>query len=333
MEKTYYNPIGLLPAYHQIEQFHVAAKKHNKYAGLKTGFSAIDEMTNGLEKLVLLGGEAGSGKTTLALQLALGVAKNEKIPVLFFSFEITATDLIVMAIQNLSDKTLCRKDLLKPRDEMTPIKLENYNAALRKFVAIANNFYIIDRSKINPTVVDIEKIILAVREIHQSENVFVVIDSFDDLLSSDKFKNRAEAQEETLGCLESLQQKTGDTILAITQKDRNMLHGSQQEGLRGDVSLYYKPAIILELINYKEILRALEDEGYVGLKIEKQKIEEIIAENNVPFPSLLYLSKHRYGVSSKIPLQFHGAFRSFEAGRVAQFSNPSKFRIYNYLDF
>jgi replicative DNA helicase len=332
MEQDYNNSTKLLSVNHQIEKFRMAEKSHKKYLGLETGFAEIDDKIDGLQKLVLLGGVAGAGKTTLALQLALGVAKIEKIPVLFVSFEMTEADLVTMAIQNLSNKTLSQKDLLKPRNEMTLNQIENYDLALGKFSEISNHFYIVDRSKINPTIDQIEKTISAIKDFYHAENMLVVIDSLDDLLAYDQSNNRSQVQEELIGRLEILQQKTSATILAITQKDRNTLNGSQQEGLRGDVSLYHKPTIVMELISYKEILRALEDEGHLGLKNEKQRIEEVIEGSDTPFPSLMYISKHRNGVGGKFPLQFHGAYRTFESGRVAKFDNLNQYKIYNYLN-
>ena len=44
-----------------------------KYRGLETGIKEIDEMSQGLDGFVLLAARAGTGKTTLAMQLALGV--------------------------------------------------------------------------------------------------------------------------------------------------------------------------------------------------------------------------------------------------------------------
>lgn len=332
MEQNFQNQIKLESASNQLNKFVTAERKHKKYTGLETGFAEVDEMIDGLQKLVVLGGIAGAGKTTLSLQLALGVAKTEKVPVLFISYEMTEADLLVMAMQNLSEKTLRQKDLLKPQDEMTSAELANYNLAQKKLSEVADYFYFVDHSKITPNIAEIRKNILAVKEMHQSEDLLVVIDSFDDLIASNKSGLRSDTQEDLISQLELLQHETNATILVVAQKDRDKLNGSQQDGLRGDVSLYHKPTIVMELINYKEILQALDNEGRAGMKREKQKIEKMVIENGLPLPSVLFISKHRYGVNQSLQLRFHGSYRSFDAGRIAEFNNPNKFRIYSYFE-
>lgn len=64
--------------------------------GLSTGFADIDKRTNGLSpgELVVLAGRPGSGKTTLAMNIAEHVAIREGKAVLVFSMEMTRTQLI-----------------------------------------------------------------------------------------------------------------------------------------------------------------------------------------------------------------------------------------------
>jgi len=64
--------------------------------GLSTGFLDFDKRTNGLTpgELVILAGRPGSGKTTLAMNIAEHVALHENKCVLVFSMEMTRTQLI-----------------------------------------------------------------------------------------------------------------------------------------------------------------------------------------------------------------------------------------------
>ena len=65
--------------------------------GLPTGISRLDDLLNGLhEGLHLLGGPPGMGKTTLAWQIAMHVAR--ETPVLFVTFEHAPANLIVKAL-------------------------------------------------------------------------------------------------------------------------------------------------------------------------------------------------------------------------------------------
>lgn len=84
----------------------VAAEKAQKRkgpAGLSVGFPAIDEHLGGLDvgTLMILAARPGMGKTALALQMAIGVAR-QGIGVCFISLEMSADELGRRAISLLS---------------------------------------------------------------------------------------------------------------------------------------------------------------------------------------------------------------------------------------
>ena len=63
--------------------------------GIPTGFVDFDEMTSGLQEsdLVILAARPSMGKTTLALNMAQHIAVKEKLPVAFFSMEMSQNQL------------------------------------------------------------------------------------------------------------------------------------------------------------------------------------------------------------------------------------------------
>lgn len=73
---------------------------------------SLDSLLGGVRpRLVIIGGEPGAGKTTLAHQLADGLAQ-DGLPVLFFSFEIAASMLIAKSIIRLSNSELSASTLM-----------------------------------------------------------------------------------------------------------------------------------------------------------------------------------------------------------------------------
>lgn len=70
--------------------------------GLPIGFSAIDEKTVGFgdSDLVLLAARPGMGKTSLALNIALNVAKNTNKAVAIFSLEMSREQLVTRILSN-----------------------------------------------------------------------------------------------------------------------------------------------------------------------------------------------------------------------------------------
>ena len=70
----------------RLERVRAAIKAGAKVAGVPTGYRALDDRFNGLnaEKLYFLGGRPGGGKTALALNIAMNVAKHG-YPVVYVS--------------------------------------------------------------------------------------------------------------------------------------------------------------------------------------------------------------------------------------------------------
>ena len=81
----------------KIEERHNAAKR---VSGLPTGLLDLDALTFGWQKgeLVILAGRPGQGKTALALNFAPAV----KVPVAFFSLEMTEDQLLNRLLSNYS---------------------------------------------------------------------------------------------------------------------------------------------------------------------------------------------------------------------------------------
>lgn len=70
--------------------------------GLSTGFSVVDDKTSGLGKsdLILLAARPGMGKTSMALNIALNVAKSSGKAVAVFSLEMSKEQLVTRILSN-----------------------------------------------------------------------------------------------------------------------------------------------------------------------------------------------------------------------------------------
>jgi len=79
-----------------------SARRVDGLLGLDCGFRHLNEVLNGLTTGVfILAGMPGSGKTTLAKQIADHVAAAEKVPVLFWSFEQSREELRIKSLSRL----------------------------------------------------------------------------------------------------------------------------------------------------------------------------------------------------------------------------------------
>ncbi|MBQ9330775.1 MAG: replicative DNA helicase [Oscillibacter sp.] len=88
------------------------SESENHLPGLSTGLSAIDQKITGLNKsdLILLAARPGMGKTSLALNIALNVAKSAQKTVAVFSLEMSKEQL---ATRLLSSEALVENNRLK----------------------------------------------------------------------------------------------------------------------------------------------------------------------------------------------------------------------------
>lgn len=316
-----------------LENYFNKIRTSGYVCGLKTGFELIDKTVGGLQKFVVLAGKPGSGKTTLATQLALGAARINKIPVLFYSLEMHTDDILTLIMQNLSSKRLTRDDIYaifdRPGD---PVKNIAISDSIVRFNEFKDQFYIIDSSKGVPSPSSIQAEIEKIKLAHNCKDVIVVIDSFNDLVTANKQPTTTAAEEEVAHQLEVIQIQTGATIIATAQKMSDTIKGSTEEGVKGSISIYHKPTTVLELISYKEILAAIDNQTYSGAKREKMDIEAALIDPEVATPTVLFVSKHRNGINSRHYLKFYGAYRHFEAGFEPRFENQNEFRVYSYLD-
>ena len=76
--------------------------KQEGLSGVSTGFEKLDKLTSGWQpsELVIIAARLGMGKTALALSMARNISVQQKIPVAFFSLEMSSVQLITRLISS-----------------------------------------------------------------------------------------------------------------------------------------------------------------------------------------------------------------------------------------
>tara|TARA_B110000263_G_scaffold40570_2_gene32334 strand:+ start:1904 stop:3421 length:1518 start_codon:yes stop_codon:yes gene_type:complete len=97
-------------------------------SGVPSGFSEVDKLTSGWQPsdLVIIASRPGMGKTALTLSMARNMAVAKKIPVAFFSLEMSSIQLITRLISSetgLSSEKLRTGDLEKFEWEQLNVKV------------------------------------------------------------------------------------------------------------------------------------------------------------------------------------------------------------------
>jgi replicative DNA helicase len=124
---------GLTPITEDVEPtfdaLQEAAEREGMIAGIKTGFSRIDDMTSGLEgsEFNIIAARPGMGKTSFALTLAQNAALEEDEPVAIFSMEMSKQTIVKrmlasvsqVSFEKLRDGELSDRDWHKVTNAMT----------------------------------------------------------------------------------------------------------------------------------------------------------------------------------------------------------------------
>ncbi|HHS13711.1 MAG TPA: replicative DNA helicase [bacterium] len=88
---THISPI-MHEAFETIDRFH---QRKGTVTGVATGFTKLDELTSGFQQsdLVIIAGRPSMGKTAFSLNIARNIAVESKVPVGFFSLEMSERQL------------------------------------------------------------------------------------------------------------------------------------------------------------------------------------------------------------------------------------------------
>lgn len=293
------------------------------FRGLVTGFTEVDNLISGLDRFILLAGRSGAGKTTLASQLALGVASHT--PVLFYSLEMGKSEIMTMLVQTLA-RGLYRNDIeLRGNDpELEPDKKAKLAEAIKALEPLAKNIYIRDATGGIPRIADpkdansIYNTVESLKAKHNAERVLVVIDSVQDVVPM--ASNQVQAEIQTVQELTEVQQKTGATILVIAQKNKGSINSIDSYGdVMGSMSFIHKPNTVIEIITAKELLAKSKDDTERVKEIEQTL--EMDAKDGKSKPMYLNIIKGRYTGTSAIPLQYYGAYGYYEGGIATKYKS------------
>ncbi len=300
-------------------------------SGLTSGFAPLDELTGGLEGLCLLAGRSGAGKTTLAVQVAVGVAE-QGIPVIFYSLEMRQADLITKLVQNISQQ-LYRSDidLRGNSKDLEDDKKKNLSSALSTLTKLSNRMYIEDNRTGSPAPLTGDKSMLkqviAVKKAHQTDDVLVVVDSVQDIVPEGS--SELSSERGVMNALVELEHKTGATILLIAQKNKSSVSSSDSYGdVMGSMSFIHKPNLVLDLASANEIMHKAVINKTTGWTREKVKNMHVDMEKQArygkPKPMFISVLKGRYTSARTLNLAFYAVYGYFKEEKILRYDDVYK---------
>ena len=197
--------------------------------GLKSGFYDLDLLTQGFQKsdLIIIAGRPSTGKTALSLNIILNVIKNSKLPVLFFSLEMSNKQIMyrLLSMEANIDQTRLKNGKLYQNDWIKLNKIIKILSKLPLFIDDSANLSVNDiRSKIKTIISEQTKIGL------------IVIDYLQ-LMQNLNIKNGNRVQElsQITRYLKNIAREFNVPIIALSQLSRNVENRLNQKPILSDL--------------------------------------------------------------------------------------------------
>lgn len=267
----------LTESFDRMEELH---RNKGALRGVRTGYRDLDNMTAGFQKsdLIILAARPAMGKTTLVTNLAYNVATVAKMPVLFFSLEMSKEQLVDRMLADASgvDAWNIRTGNLSDDD---------FSKISEAMGELAEAPIFIDDT---PGMTVLEMRTKARRAMHENPLGLIVIDYLQLMQASGNSNgNRVQEVSEISRGLKLIARELNVPVIALSQLSRSVESRSPQipqlADLRDSGSIEQDADIVMFI--YRE--------AYYNPETERENITDLI------------IAKHRNGPTGKIELYFH----------------------------
>ena len=257
-----------------------------KLLGLTSGFYELDSLTQGFQKsdLIILAGRPGMGKTALSLNIAINTLRQSKLPILFFSLEMSKEQIIyrLLAIETNINQTRLKNGKLSQSDWIKLTKVINILSKLPLFIDDTTDLSMNDiRAKIKTILFEQKKIGLVVIDYLQLMQI-----------SKTKLDNRTQELSQITRLLKTIAREFNIPIIALSQLSRNVENRIDKKPVLSDLresgSIEQDADLVLMLYRNQS---SPNDDSSSRQRLETEKIE-------------LILAKHRNGPTGTIKLRF-----------------------------
>ena len=197
--------------------------------GLASGFSDLDSLIQGFQKsdLIVIAGRPSIGKTAFGLNIAINIIKSSKLPVLFFSLEMSKEQIMyrLLAMETGINQMKLKSGKLYQNDWIKLTKMIKIFSKLPFFIDDTFNLSIQDiRSKIKTIIFE------------QTEIGFIIIDYIQLMQNSgSKIENRAQELSQITRSLKVLAREFNIPIIALSQLSRNVENRIDKKPILSDL--------------------------------------------------------------------------------------------------
>lgn len=269
-----------------------------KLSGIASGFYDLDSLTQGFQKsdLIIIAGRPSMGKTALGLNIASNIIKSSKLPVLFFSLEMSKEQIMyrLLAMETNLNQMKLKTGKLSKNDWLK----------LNKIIKILAKFPLFIDDTFDLSIQDIRSKIKTI--IFEQNQIGLIIIDYIQLMQNSKLKNANRVQElsQITRSLKTIAREFNVPIIGLSQLSRNVENRIDKKPILSDLrdsgSIEQDADLVLML--YQNKLQT-SPQNHNSENIKNNNIVELI------------IAKHRNGPIGNVKLKFdeeHTKFYNLE---------------------
>lgn len=274
-----------------IEKLNKIAKDPNSLRGLSTGFTGLDNITNGLQNsdLILLAARPGVGKTSLAMNIINNAAIDGKKNCAIFSLEMPRIQIAQRSMCSVAGVSM--EKALKGK-----LSVDEWTALVKASKKLSEANIFIDDSSIN----DPNDILSKCRRLKRERGLDLVMIDYLQLMRADKNNNRFDSKVLEVGeitrSLKIAARELNVPIILLSQLSRAV------EQRKGD----HRP-VLSDLRDSGSI----EQDADIVMFIYKADMYNDVVSEDEPDIVELIVAKHRNGPLGMVKLRWIGETTSF----------------------
>jgi replicative DNA helicase len=259
--------------------------------GVKTGLTRLDILTNGFQPtdLIILAGRSGMGKTAFALSILIEPSVKQKVPVAFFSLEMSK-EQVVSRIQSILSQVNVSKIVKKQ------LTYEEVNHVHSMCSDLQDTPLFIDDT---PNISLLELKSKARKLVRENGVKMILIDYLQLMRSGIKASSREQEVAEISKGLKAIAKELQIPVIALSQLSRNVeQRGGDKKPLLSDLrdSGQIEQDADMVLFCFRPEYYGSNEYDWFGENLSAQDL------------FMLIVAKHRNGVLGEIPLNFHKSF-------------------------
>ena len=263
--------------------------------GVPTGYTELDKYTSGWQKsdLVIIAGRPAMGKTSFALSLAKNIAVDYRIPIAFFSLEMSNDQLVQRLISNTC--SVPGQKLLN--GQLSQDEWERFDKNIGKLHGAP--IYVDDTAGLS-----VFELRTKARRLHREKGVQIIMIDYLQLMNANgmRFGSRQEEVSTISRSLKGLAKELNIPILALSQLNRGVENREGNEGKRPQLSDLRESG-------------AIEQDADMVLFVHRPEYYRIYQDekgNDMHGVAQVLIAKHRKGGTGDVNLKFRGEFTRFE---------------------